>query len=553
MPIAMGRMIAPLLALGCITPIVALLWMASDGAANLLSLPHFSLAETILNSLLIVLATGMLTLIIGVYTAWIVSQYEFPGRRIFSWALLLPLAMPAYLLAIVYGHWLDVAGPLQAALRDATGLAVGAYPFPPIRSLGGVIGVLSLALYPYVYLTARHAFAEQLRLQCDAAWLCGTPPAHWLRRIALPAARPAIMLGVSLVMMEALADFGVASLYGVPTFTTGIYRIWYGLNDPSSAAALALLLLLFVLAVIVLERASRHHQARAGHDAQAVAGIRFQRGRMVRVGYSVACLIPILLGFLLPALQILWWALGQWDSWQDPLHWQAVRYSLLIAAMTTLCAAVMALLFAYRLRRGAGLLKRAFYRLATFGYAIPGAVIAVAIFIPLLQLDKTLANWLEAWSGSRPPLIITGSVAAIVIACSIRFLAVAMANIESALLQISQSYDDAAKLLGLRDIAIFRRLHWPYLRLATLAGGFMVFSDTLKELPATLMLRPFDVTTLSIRTYELASDGRLVEAAVPAMLMMLIGLAAVAILIRLQAPGRETHTVIMPLRAGLAV
>ena len=530
---AVARLCTLALAALCCLPFVALLLMAAPNAEWSFSpaIMRF-LPDYIANSLLIALGTGALALFMGSYAAWYVVRYDFPARRVLQWALLLPLSMPAYLLAMVYGHLLDVAGPAQATLRDVTGLGVGDYLFPQIRSPLGVVLVLAFSLYPYVYLAARHAFAGQCRSQFEAAWMLGLPPRKWLWAVAMPIARPALALGVALVMMEALADFGVVSLFGVPSFTTGIYRAWYGLGEPHQAARLACMLLALVAGLLWLERASRGRMGAMKATQSAGAPLRRLRGS---VYHTVACGFPILLGFVVPVVQLLLWGAQDTSGWGDALHWRAASHTLLVGGLVAVSALALALVFAYGLRaRPAGWGAR-LMRLATLGYAVPGSVIAVAIFMPLLMLDKTLADVWQNATGIRPSLLLTGSIAAMVVACTIRFLAVAMSSVESGLQQISPYIDDAARLLGANGWRIKRALHLPHMKLALLAGGFMVFADTMKELPASLLLRPFNVSTLSIRTYELASDGQLVAAAIPALMMVVIGVAAVVVLVQILA------------------
>lgn len=516
------------------SPFIALLWMSlGEGNAQMRDAVYVFLPDYMLHTLVLAFGAAALAMLIGTYTAWIVTRYHFPGRRVFEWALLLPLALPAYVLAIVYGHLLDVAGPVQASLRALSGAQALTW-FPNIRSLPGAILMLGLSLYPYVYLLARDAFARQCRSAFDAAWLHGLPPHRWLWAVALPVARPAVMLGGALVMMEAVADYGVVSLFGLQTFTVGIYRAWYGLDALQDAARLALMLLGCVLLLVALERLSRRHMQRAEPSGDAKSLQRFRVSPRAGVLFCALCALPCLLGFGVPVAQLLFWALADVSLWQDALHWQAAWDGTRIAVMTAGLCVALALLFAYQLRGHAPRWQAVLIRIASAGYAIPGSVIAVALFIPLLMLDKQLAQLIESFSGERAGLLITGSVAAVVLACSIRFVAVAMAGVESGLKQLSPKGDDAARLLGARGLSLFYHLHLPALKPILLAAGFMVFADTLKELPATLLLRPFDVSTLSIRTYELAMDGRLAQSAVPALMMVAIGLLAVTLLIRLQ-------------------
>lgn len=527
---SVSRIGALTLALLCCAPLLSLIVMAA-GSETLLLHPAIApyVGSYLVNSVAIALGAGILALFIGSYAAWYVVRYRFALRGLLQWLLLLPLAMPAYLLAMVYGHLLDVAGVVQVQLRSIFGLTVGEYWFPEIRSPLGVVLVIAFSLYPYVYLIARQAFSDQCRHYFEAAWLQGLAPRRWLWRVAMPVARPALVLGVTLVMMEAIADFGVVSLFGVQTFTTGIYRAWYGLAQPEQAALLAVFLLGVVALMLMLERASRSRMNQQKLPAVSGAPLTPLQGSLY---HSCACALPVLIGFVIPLAQFLVWASQRGAVLWDERHWQAAKNSVLLGLAVALLALLLALCFAYVLRREeAPRWQQALVRLATLGYGIPGSVIAVAIFMPLLGLDRMLADAWQQLTGQRLGLLLTGSMAAMVLACSIRFLAVAMASIESGLHGISRRIDDAALMLGVRGLRLSLRLHLPHLKLPLLMGGFMVFADTIKELPASLLLRPFNVSTLSIRTYELASDAQLVQASVPALQMVVIGVVAVLVLI----------------------
>lgn len=532
MEVSTLRAVSLPLALLCMLPVISLAAMALVADAPVLgafdpAIVRF-LPDYIANSLMVAIGAALIALCIGGYCAWLVERYDFPLRSSLQWLLLLPLAMPAYLLAIAYAHQLDVAGVVQATLREFTGLQVGEYVFPQIRSAGGAALVLGLSLYPYVYLTARNAFGGQCQQVFEAAWLQGLAPKCWLRQLALPMARPALALGASLVLMESLADFGVASLFGVPTLTTGIYRAWYGLAQPDQAARLALLLLLIVALVLMLERYSRQFMRAREVAQEASRPLMRMRGG---AGHTLLCSVPVLLGFIIPAAQYGVWGALAGEQWFDPLHWHAASWSLLLGVGVACITLLMALLFTYTLRTHSGRVQTAIIRLATLGYGIPGSVIAIAIFMPLITIDRWIAGWWQSHHGEPIGLLLTGSIGAMLLACSIRFVAVAMASTESAMLHISRRMDDAAQLAGVRGFTLFWRLHLPQLRLALFAGSFMVFADTLKELPASLLLRPFNVSTLSIRTYELASDSQLIAASVPALMLIAIGIGIGAVLL----------------------
>ncbi len=511
----------------CMAPLVAVGVIACfPDQGSLSHLAATTLPRYITNSAYLFVGVGGLAMLIGTCTAWLVSMYQFPGRRVLQWLLLMPLAVPSYVLAMVYGHLLDVAGPVQMSLREMTGLAFGEYWFPTIRSTGGAVLVLAFALYPYVYMLARIAFASQCASLFESAHLLGMGHRRWFWHIAVPVARPALMAGAALVVMEALADYGTVALFGVESFTTGIYRAWYGMGDPVAAAKLACWLLGFVLFAIIAERYSRRHLRYHTQGMQPRKMTRLVPRRMSGWLICLLCLIPCAVGFVVPVLVLVGWSLHEVSYWQDHLHWNALKHSLMIAGACAVVAVMIAMSFAYAIRLR--LLPALWVQLATLGYAIPGSVIAVGVFVPLLLLDKSVAHWIETSQGVRPPLLLTGSIAAIVIACSIRFLAVAYGGMESALQQIAVATDDSARLLGARYGRIVRLLHVPHIKVGVMFAGFMVFTDTVKELPATLLLRPFNVDTLAIRTFELAGDGRLVQASVPA--LFLIGISLLAVL-----------------------
>ncbi|ROR34637.1 ABC transporter permease [Inmirania thermothiophila] len=497
------------------------------------------LAEYVRNSLLLAAGVGAGTLVIGVGTAWLTTLCRFPGRRLFEWALLLPLAVPAYIIAYTYTGMLDFAGPVQSALREAFGWRHGDYWFPEIRSLGGAVAMLTLVLYPYVYLLARAAFLEQSVAALEAARILGCGPWGAFLRVAVPAARPAIVAGVSLVLMETLADFGTVQYFGVSTFTTGIYRTWFGLGDSAAAAQLAAVLLGFVFAVLVLERRARrrarfHHVAGSGRPLPVVR-LRGVRGWLA----AAACALPLLLGFALPFLQLAAWTVQTAESAFDPRFLRLVVNTLNLAGGTAVLALVVALVMAYGRRLRGGAAVAAAVRVAATGYAVPGTVIAVGVLIPFGALDNALDAWMRAHLGVSTGLLLSGTVAGLVFAYLVRFLAVSLNTVESGLARIRPAMDEAARTLGHAPREILRRVHLPMLRGSLLTAVLLVFVDVMKELPATLILRPFNFNTLAVRAYELASDERLMDAAAPAVTIVLAGIVPVLLLSRAIARSRR--------------
>ncbi|MRR51471.1 MAG: iron ABC transporter permease [Rhodocyclaceae bacterium] len=503
------------------------------------------LASTVLpdymaNTLWLCLGVGVGVALLGTGAAWLVALHEFPGKRVFEWALLLPLAMPAYVMAYTYTDFLQFVGPLQTGLRESFGWRKGDYWFPDVRSLGGAIAMFILALYPYVYLLARTAFLEQASGMREAARVLGCSRWQAFVRVSLPLARPAVVAGVALALMETLADYGTVAYFAVSTFTTGIYRAWFSLGDRAAAAQLAALLLGFVLLLLALERASRG-RARY-HDTSRRRSVMAHRlhgpGAVLAV---VGCLIPLLGGFLLPAGLLARMALGEIEGEFASRFLLLARNSFTLAALAAVLAAALALLLAYgaRLTPARRFSPAALAnRLVGLGYAVPGSVIAVGVLIPVTRLDHALADLWQQFSGSHPGLLLTGGVAALVYAYLARFLSIALQTVDAGLSKITASMDDAAKSLGCGQGETLRRVHLPLLRGSLLTAALLVFVDVMKELPATLVMRPFNFDTLATQTYTLAADERLAEASIVALAIVAVGLVPIAILARQISGGR---------------
>ncbi|MFY9976399.1 MAG: iron ABC transporter permease [Chromatiaceae bacterium] len=490
------------------------------------------LPDYVTNSLLLMLGVALGTLIGGVGTAWLTTMCQFPGRGLFEWALLLPMAMPAYIIAFTYTGMLDFAGPVQAGLRALTGWGYGDYWFPEIRSLAGAAMMLSLVLFPYVYLLTRAAFLSQSLCVLEVSRTLGNGPWRTFLRVALPLARPAIVAGLSLALMETLADYGTVQYFGVSTFTTGIFRTWYGLNSPAGAAQLSALLLGFVLVLIALERSSRR-DARYHHTSQRHQAIRRHRLRgWWAVGAVIFCLVPLLLGFLIPAGQLALWALTIGRTAIDRDFLGLVLNSLELAALAALLALVLALLLAYGKRLHPTRPVAGAVRLAGLGYAVPGTVIAIGVIIPFAWLDNSLDAWMRARFGISTGLILSGTLTALLFAYLVRFLAVSLQTVESGLAKVKPSMDEAGRSLGLAPGKVLSRVHLPMLKGSLLTALLLVFVDVLKELPATLILRPFNFNTLAVRAFELASDERLADSAPAALTIVLAGLGPVILLSR---------------------
>lgn len=489
------------------------------------------LPNYIMNSLLLMLGVGSGVLAIGVGTAWLVTMCRFPGSCQFEWALLLPLAAPAYLLAYTYTDILDFYGPVQSALRGLFGWSSARdYWFPDIRSLGGAIAMLVLVLYPYVYLLARVAFLEQSACTLEASRSLGCDPWRSFFTVALPLARPSIMAGLALALMETLNDFGTVQYFGVNTFTTGIYRTWLGLGERVAAAQLAAFLMLFILSLIVLERWSRQ-QAR-----YYLAGSRYQQLPKYELSFVRAalawltCCLPVALGFLVPALFLLQMTLNHVEETLDGSFWELANHSLILAIATAAVAVLVSLVMAYgqRLRSSFGM--NLAVRIASMGYAIPGSVIAVGVLIPFGRFDNALDSMMRSTLGISTGLLLSGTIAALVFAYLVRFLAVAFGAVESSLNKIKPSLDDASRSLGYTATGTLVKVHAPLMWGGMLTAAMLVFVDVMKELPATLVIRPFNFDTLAVRVYQYASDERLVEASAPALAIVLVGIIPVIFL-----------------------
>ncbi len=493
------------------------------------------LAETMLpvyvtNTLALMIGVGVLTAACGTCAAWLVTMYRFPGRGMFEWALLLPLAVPAYVMAYVYTDLLDFAGPVQTALRDVSGWGPRDYWFPEIRSVEGAIVMMALVLYPYVYMLARAAFLDQCLCVLEVSRTLGRGPWRTFGTVALPLARPAVAAGVALALMEAIADYGTVAYFGVPTFTTGIYRTWFGLGEPVAAAQLAAVMLVFVAALIALERWSRG-RARYDHTSRRYRTLTRQPLTGIRGWLACAgCALPVSLGFVLPAGVLLDLAIDQGDP-----HWgrrfaEYAGNSFTLAAVTAGLAVLVAVLLAYGVRQRSTPTVRAAARVAGLGYAVPGSVIAVGVLLPFAALDNTFDATMRQTFGVGTGLLLTGTIAALVYAYLVRFLAVSYNAVEAGLGKISPGMDGAARTLGSSARGTLLRVHAPLMRGSLLTAALLVFVDVMKELPATMILRPFNFDTLAIRVYRLAADERLAEASTAALTIVGVGIVPVLLL-----------------------
>jgi iron(III) transport system permease protein len=494
------------------------------------------LASTVLptyltNSFWLMMGVGIGTSLLGVSTAWLVTMCKFRGSKIFEWALLLPMAAPAYLLAYTYTSLLEYYGPIQIGLRNIFGWnSINDYWFPNIRSLGGAIAMFILVLYPYVYLLTRVAFLEQSNKTLEASRTLGSGAWRSFFTIALPLARPAIISGISLALMETLSDFGTVEYFSVNTFTTGIYRTWFGRDQRVAAAQLAAVLMLFILILIVLEKwsrkQSRYYQNTSPYQPQS----QYQLTGFKSICATVLCLIPITLGFLIPGGLLLEMTVQNAEQTLNNNFWQLASNSLILAVITAVLSVILAVIVAYGQRLYPSFLMGLGVRISAMGYAIPGSVIAVGVLIPVGWLDNTIDTWMRNNLNIATGLIFSGTITALIFAYLVRFLAVSFGAVDSSLSKIKPSLDDASRSLGNSPTTTLIKIHAPLMWGGVLTGAMLVFVDVMKELPATLVIRPFNFDTLAVRVYQYASDERLIEASAPALAIVLVGIIPVIFL-----------------------
>ncbi|EKP0317070.1 iron ABC transporter permease [Aeromonas veronii] len=507
-------------------PVIALLFSAFSAEGDLFR----HLADTVLldylgNTLGLVVGVVLLSLLFGVPTAWLVAMCQVPGRRALQWALMLPMAMPSYIVAYVYTDLLDYSGPLQAGLRALFGWNSPAdYWFPAVRSLGGAAWVLALVLFPYVYLLTRASFLEQSVSLIHSSRLLGCTPWQSFRRLSLPLARPAIMVAVSLVAMETLADFATVHFFAINTLTTAVYDTWLGYGSLATAAKLSCLMLLAVVLLIALERRSRSRQQvfqkSMGHEQP----LRYPLKGMSRWLAGLWCWGLVLAGFGLPFVILLDYGVRYFELSWTPEFVRFAGNSLAISALTALLAMGIALLLGFFRRLDGGIKSLLPLRIAAMGYAMPGTVLAIGVLVPLTALDFAI-NDLAEWLGRQGPgLLLTGTITAIVFGYLVRFVAIAIGSVESSMGKISPSLDMAARSLGQGDGGMLRRVHLPLVRRGLFAGAMLVFIESMKELPAALLLRPFNFDTLATHVYQFVSDEMLERGALGAIVIVLVGL-----------------------------
>ncbi len=486
------------------------------------------LPELLWNTFWLVLGVGIGVSVLGVSLAWLTAMCEFPGRRIFAWALLLPLAIPAYVLGFVFIGLLDYTGPVQSALRDAFG-EIG---FPAIRSRGGVIAVMTLTLYPYVYLIARNAFLTQGKRTLEVAQSLGLSRRAAFFRVALPMARPWIAGGVMLAIMETLADFGTVAVFNYDTFTTGIYKAWYALFSLLAASQLASLLVMLVFALILIEQYTRARKRYTSTGRYTTARDRIALHGALRWSAFLLCSLIVGIAFVIPLAQLIDWALGVYRDDLDARYFEFLLHSVALGAIAALITAFVALILSYAARHSRGGRARWLTRIATLGYALPGPVLAVGTYIPITWVDDQIAGWLHDAFNIEAAHVLQGTLLTMLVAYTVRFLAVSFNPIDGNMQRITRSVDDAARSLGVAGIKMLQRVHIPILRGGLITGMLLVFVDVMKEMPITLMTRPFGWDTLAIQIFEMTSEGQWERAALPAVALVIAGLVPIAVLTR---------------------
>jgi len=522
------RISAIMIALAVLMPVLVILWSLLSPEPEVWEhLSEHLLADLLINTFWLVLGTAVGTLVIGVALAWLTAVCEFPGRKIFSWALLLPLAVPAYVTAFVAVGIFDFTGPIQTYARDL-GLDIA---FPEVRSRGGVIIVMILAFYPYVYLIARNAFATQGKRALEAAQSLGYSSIQGFFKVALPMARPWIVGGVMLVIMETLADFGTVSVFNYDTFTTGIYKAWFSLFSLPAASQLASVLIILVFVIIIIEQQARARMryTEVGKSAGKQERIKL-KGKNAWAATLFAAVI-LLFAFIIPLTQLLIWTSDVVSQDFDSRYFEFLWHSLMLAALASVIVVTAALVLAVANRYYVDLTTRSFVRISTLGYALPGPVLAVGAYIPIAWLDGQLQDAFT-YFGFDGELVLQGTLFTMLVALCVRFLAAGFSPVDGNLQRITKSIDESARSLGTSGITLVRKIHVPILRGGLFTALTLVFVDVMKEMPITLMTRPFGWDTLAVRVFEMTSEGEWERAALPAVSIVIAGLIPIILMNR---------------------
>ena len=482
------------------------------------------LQDYVINSLILTLGVSFGSLLLGIPTAWLTSVCSFPLKKTIVLLLILPMAMPSYIIAYTYTGIFDFAGPVQSSIRNYMGWDYGDYFFPEIRSIGGAVVMFSLVLYPYVYLLARATFLNQSANFIEISRLLNSGPWKSFLNVAVPLARPAILVGLSLVLMETLADYGTVSYFGVSVFTTGIFKTWFGLGDYSTAAKMAALLLIFIFVLIATERYSRK---KIKYYNSIGARTKFSEYKLKNFEVFIVYItfsIPIIFGFFVPIIQLLIWSSSAWNNILSIGFTELVYNSVLLASVASLISLIIAFSLNYCQRIIPTFIMNLIVRFVSMGYALPGTIIAIGIITPLAFVDHKFDELFGSLFSTSYGLIFSGSLFAVQFAYLVRFLSISINTVESGLEKIRPNMDKASQTLGITSEKTFLRIHLPILKVSILTSILLVFVDVIKELPATLILRPFDFNTLAVKAYELASDERLVDASIPSVAIVVAGL-----------------------------
>ena len=525
---------ALVIALALALPVLTIIILALMPTENIW--PHLIstvLPGYIMRTIVLLAGVGTITFAVGTAVAWLVTMCRFPLRPLFVWASMLPMAMPGYIVAYSYVDFLSYAGPVQTWLRGVFGWTTPAdYMFPEIRSMGGAIIVLSMVLYPYVFLTARASFIRQPATQLEVARALGQTPWGAFRTVALPLARPGIAVGVSLALMECLNDIGAANFFGVRTLTLGVYTTWLSQGNLGGAAQISAVMLLFIFVLVWFERNARRKQSFVLPSQRPRQPDRIRLNGWQRVLAVIVCSIPVLIGFVIPALILMSFAISRLDDAVSLTYINAVWHSLVLASLAAAIAVGLALILGYANRLIRGGFTQKIIRLASMGYAIPGTVLGIGVLIPLAGFDNALDSFMRDSFGISTGLLLSGTITAIIFAYVVRFLAVSFGAIESGLQKVTPNVAAAARTLGRGPLSAFFEVHLPLLRPALVSAALLVFVDCMKELPATLILRPFDFETLATTVFMLASLDQLEESALPALTIVAAGLIPVILLSR---------------------
>ena len=528
------------IALAVMVPVIAVISLAFNPSDDIWQhLLSTVLPMYISTTMQLMVGVGFGTFVIGAGSAWLVTMCRFPGRRVFEWALLLPMAVPAYVIAYVYTDILEYAGPLQKGLREVFGwTGKSQYWFPEIRSLGGAISMMTLVLYPYVYMLSRAAFLEQSICVLEASRVLGRGPWRSFFSVALPLARPAIVIGVSLVLMETLNDFGTVDFFAVNTFTLGIFDVWLNMNNVAGAAQLASLLLFFVVALVLLERFSRRKQ-RFHHTTskyKALPGYRLS-GKLGALSFA-ACFTPVFLGFLMPSGVLAAYAVTHFEEAANPAVLAHAANSVMLSSLAAVLAVAVAIFMAYGVRIKGGNVLKTMARLASMGYAVPGSVLAVGVIVSLALLDNAIDGFFREMFGVSTGLLFSGTIAAVTFGYLVRFLALSFGTVEASLNKVTPNMEGAARSLGHGPFSTMRRVHVPLIKSSVLTAAILVFVDCMKELPMTVILRPFNFQTLATFVHQYASDEQLGEASLAALAIVGTGILPVLFLSKAIARSR---------------